>query len=137
MATLLLLACGKDEFQTVPQVKINSLSRTVLPLNGTMQIDLNFTDKEGDISEGRLVYKPVRLNKRPLQNNIPPYDTVSTPLPKFPKEVQGQIQVTFQYRDLHKSDLENDTINIRFVAYDKAGHKSDTVTTERIVVLRN
>ncbi|MBE7172747.1 MAG: hypothetical protein INR73_19375 [Williamsia sp.] len=136
-AVVLLSACGKDPFQTVPQIKIKSLSSTVVPLNSNLQINLGFTDKEGDISEGRLIYQPIRLNKRPLQADIPPYNIDSTTLPVFPKEIEGTMQVTLLYNNLHRSDLENDTINIKFVVYDKAGHKSDTVTTDKIVVLKN
>ena len=134
---VLIMACGKDKFETTPQIKIKSVSGNVVPLNGTLTVNLSFTDKEGDISEGRLVYKVFRLNKRPLPIIIPPFDTVSTILPKFPKEVEGQIQVYLKYTDLHRSDIENDTVVMRFVAYDKAMHKSDTATSEKIVVLKN
>lgn len=137
VAIVVLMACGKDSFQTNPQIKVKSLNNSVVPVGSSLLVTLTFTDKEGDISEGKLVYIPKRLNRRPLSSIIPPYDSVVNPLPKFPDKSQGEIQVSLPYSFLHKSDIENDTINIRFVALDRAGHKSDTVTSDRIVILKN
>lgn len=135
---VLLAACGKDNFETKPQIKVKSLNGNVLHLGGTLAISLTFTDKEGDISKGRFVYFPVRLNKRPLPSNITPYiDSIPYALPEFPDKSQGEIQLTLQYNDLHKSPIENDTIRLRFVAIDRAGHKSDTIATDKIVILKN
>lgn len=129
----LLVACDKDSFETKPQIKIKSLSTHVLPLQGNLMVYITYTDKEGDLSEGKLYYKPTRLNRRPYS---PDYNLDSTVLPKYPKEPQGEIQVNLLWQNLHRSDLENDTINIRFVVRDKADHVSDTITTEKIVILR-
>ncbi len=133
----LLVACGKDSFQTKPQIKVKSMNGNVVPVGGTLMVNLSFTDKEGDLGNGKLVYIPTRLNRRPLPPAIPAYDSVVNPLPEFPDKSIGEIQLSLQYSFLHKSDIENDTINLRFVAVDKAGHKSDTVTSDRIVILKN
>ena len=134
----LLAACGKDKFETKPQIKVKSVNTTVLPLNGTLDINLSFTDKEGDISQGKLVYYPQRLNRRALPSNVDKYlDSISLGLPKFPDETLGEMQLSLRYNDLHKSPIENDTIRIRFVAVDRAGHRSDTVNTDRLVILKN
>lgn len=134
---IIFAACSKDSFQTKPQIKVKSMNGNVIPGGGTLNINLSFTDKEGDLSEGKLVYIPSRLNRRPLPPAIPPYDSVVNPLPEFPNKSVGEIQVSLGYNYLHKSDIENDTIAIRFVAVDKAGHKSDTITSEKIVILKN
>lgn len=134
---VLLVACGKDSFQTKPQIKIKSMNGNVIPGGGTLSVNLTFTDKEGDLGDGKLVYIPRRLNRRPLPPAIPAYDSVVNILPKFPSKSLGEIQVSLGYNYLHKSDIENDTISLRFVAVDKAGHKSDTVTSDRIVILKN
>lgn len=105
----------------------------MLQLNRNLTVYITYTDKEGDLSEGKLYYKPIRLNKRPFP---PDYNLDTSALPKYPKEPQGEIQVNLLYQNLHRSDLENDTIHIRFAVTDKAGHTSDTITTEKIVVLR-
>ena len=135
---ILLVACGKDKFETKPQIKVKSMNGNVLTLGSTLGINLEFTDKEGDISKGRFVYFPVRLNKRPLPSNITSYlDSIPYDLPEFPDKSQGEIQLSLSYNDLHKSPIENDTIKLRFVAVDRAGHKSDTVASDRIVILKN
>lgn len=129
------LACGKDKFQTKPQIEIKSINGQVLPLNAVMNIHLGFTDKEGDIGQGKLVYSFLRLNKRPLPTGITYLDSIQVDIPKFPKESLGEMQLDLKYADLHKSSIENDTIRLRFVATDKAGHRSDTLTSDKLVIL--
>ena len=129
-----LASCGKGSFETKPQIKIKSISGNVVPVNGNLNINLSYTDKEGDLSEGIIFYKPKRLNIRPY---TPDYVPVTSTLPEYPKNPEGEIQLTFLWQNLHKSDQENDTISIRFAVTDKAGHASDTITTDKIVILKN
>lgn len=57
-------------------------------------------------------------------------------IPEFPNKPKGEFEVKFEYKNLHQSDIENDTILFKFIAKDRGGHVSDTVTTPTIVVLR-
>ena len=130
-----IVACGKDKFQTKPQIEIKSIYGQILPLNAVMQIQMSFTDKEGDIGGGKLVYSFQRLNKRPLPTGISYLDSIQVDVPKFPSKSLGEMQLNLKYSDLHKSSIENDTLKLRFVATDKAGHRSDTLITDRLVIL--
>ena len=130
-----LLSCGKDKFQTKPQIEIKSINGQILPVNAVMNVYMNFTDKEGDIGQGKLVYSFLRLNRRPLPTGITYLDSIQVDIPKFPNKSLGEMQLNLKYSDLHKSSIENDTIKLRFVATDKAGHRSDTLTTDRLVIL--
>ena len=130
-----LLSCGKDKFQTKPQIEIKSINGQILPLNAVMNVYMSFTDKEGDIGQGKLVYSFLRLNRRPLPTGITYLDSIQVDIPKFPNKSLGEMQLNLKYSDLHKSSIENDTIKLRFVATDKAGHRSDTLTTDRLVIL--
>ena len=131
---LFAIGCDKDKFQTNPQIEIKSYNTKEIGNGQTLQIRLKFTDKEGDIGGGRFVYIPKRLNVRPLPPQVPNYDSVRNNLPSFPDETDGEFLLTLPWLFLHKSDLENDTIVIRFVAVDRGGNKSDTITSDQLVI---
>jgi len=141
LALFVLGACGKDNFQTTPQVKVKSLNGNLIPVGGGLVINLEATDKEGDLSEGELVYFPKLLNVRRLAPNIPDYTPVTQGIPKFPDNSKTDLELrldrNFIYKDINARTGEdkNDTINIRIVVKDRAGNTSDTTTTETIVLL--
>src|SRR5688572_14270712 len=142
--TLIFLACSKDDFETKPQIEIKSASPKVVPQNGNMIVDLNFTDKEGDL-DAVYIWK-VRLNKlkRPtVRDSIPP-----RLIPEFPKNQKGELELNLTYqdhllsaqsprRDPITGRLEPDTLNMKFVVKDKAGNVSDTAFLNNIVILRD
>ena len=142
--TLIFLACSKDDFETKPQIDIKSATPTVVPLNGNMIVDLEFTDKEGDLADV-LIWK-VRLNKivRPtVRDTIPP-----RPVPEFPKNQKGELELDLQYqahlisaqnprRDPITGKLEPDTLKMKFVVKDRAGNVSDTSYLNNVVILRD
>src|SRR5690242_16247355 len=47
---LVIFGCNKNGFNTKPSIKIKSVDPTIVGVNGSMSIELEFTDKEGDIS---------------------------------------------------------------------------------------
>jgi hypothetical protein len=132
----LLFACDKDKFETKPQMEIDSYNTKTLPPNADLVINLKFTDKEGDLSKGQFTYYPVRLNRRGLPPSVPPYSPINLPIPEFNEHNKGEFELKVQWKFLHKSDLENDTIRIKFVATDLAGNMSDTVESDQLVILR-
>jgi hypothetical protein len=137
-----VVSCNKDKFQTKPQIKIKSTNyEEVVPKTGTLRINLEFTDKEGDVSDSILIVRE-RLNlKSPAVLPALPYK-----IPAFPNNSQGEIQVDLDYDfglTLGLSPIpvpgsvparnEPDTMNLKFVVSDKAGNKSDTATLGIIV----
>lgn len=137
LLTIAALSCGKDKFKTKPQIEIKSINNNVIARNQTLTIQLRFTDKEGDLADGKFVYIPKRLNTRPLLPTVPNYDSVKLVIPKFPDETDGEFAISLPWINLHKSETENDTIIMRFVVVDRAGNKSDTVSTDKLVILKN
>ena len=138
IAVIVIIACNKGNYQSKPTLKIKSLNGNIIPAGGTLNIAIEYTDKEGDLSQDTLLSIRVRQNRRPL----PPsggisVDTLHNIIPKFPEKVKGEFDVTFDWaKYLHQSDFENDTIIFKFVAKDGGGHTSDTVSTEKIVILK-
>lgn len=131
---VVLLACNKDKFQTKPSIAIVNYNTKVIGRDQELQIDLEFTDKEGDLSGGKFVYVPKPVTKRPPQQPYP--DSVVYVIPDFPDHSKGQFSIRMKWEELHKSDIQNDTLFFKFVATDRAGNKSDTVNSDQIVVLR-
>jgi hypothetical protein len=142
----LITGCSKDKFETKPQLKLLSVSDKVVPKNGTLDISLEFTDKEGDIYDSLFVSK-VRLNARTTTTTR---DSFRLKVPTFPNDTKGELAFTLNYQQhliSAQSPLtvpgtnnpvlfESDTVNIRLVLRDKAGNKSDTLVIDNVVVQR-
>jgi hypothetical protein len=132
----LLFSCHKDKFATKPLIEVKSYSSREIPPNGQLTLRLNYFDKEGDLGTGAFWAARYRLNVFPLPSNQNKADTLNYTLPDFPKRDNGEISLELGYASfLKESVTENDTIYFRIAVTDKAGNKSDTITTEPVVVL--
>ncbi|MDQ3682846.1 MAG: hypothetical protein M3352_07220 [Bacteroidota bacterium] len=140
---ILILACNKDKFQTKPQIKIVSVSDKFISSNGSIDVTLEFTDKEGDVNDSLFVIRE-RINRRgPLVRSPLPYK-----IPSFPNTTKGEFFVSLDYRSLtlNLSPIriigsvpvrnEPDTLNLKFVVQDKEGNKSDTATVDNVIIIR-
>jgi hypothetical protein len=137
------VACNKNKFNTRPSLTLKSVSSYVVPVNGTLTIEFEFTDKEGDISN-LLYLKKIRTNKRAVPTLR---DTLSLPVPDFPKNDLGVIRTNLDYQTYLVSAQnppkvgnppvnESDSLTLKFALKDKANNVSDTVTINGIVIMR-
>lgn len=136
----LVFACGKNKFETTPRIEIKSYSSKIIPVNGQLTLRLTYFDKEGDLSGGDFWLARYRLNRFPLPPAQDKADTLDAAhgyaLPDFPPRAKGEISLDFDYQGfLKESATENDTIYFRIAVSDKEGHKSDTISTDPIVIL--
>jgi hypothetical protein len=141
---VLIIACGKDKFQTVPQLKFKSRNTDIVPQNGALRLVVEYTDKEGDVSDSIFIVRQ-RLNKRgTVQLPASPYN-----IPDFPKTSKGEFEITLEYqfglvfglsplRVPGSNPVRNeiDTLNLKVVAKDKEGNKSDTLVIGDVYVIR-
>lgn len=137
---VLLFACSKDNYKTKPTLKITSVSTNVVGRGTSLVIEAQYTDKQGDLSHGVYYYYPLRLNQRPLgASDGLPYEVLHDTIPSFDVDWQkGTLQKTMNYDYLHRNtntDFPNDTIKVQIWVQDRDGNISDTVTTDKIVVL--
>ena len=144
IVALAIVACDKDRFQTVPQLKLKSRNTDVVPVNGTLRLNIEFTDKEGDVSDSLLIVRQ-RLNVRgATQLAASPYG-----IPDFPSTDKGEFEVSLNYqfglvfglgplRVPGSNPVRNeiDTLRLKIVARDKAGNKSDTLVIDNVYVTR-
>jgi hypothetical protein len=142
----LFVACSKDKFEDKPTIEIKSVGPTqVSYLSGSYaQIELEFTDKQGDL-DSVFLYKN-RLNRvqKPLLGPV-----LDFKLPTFPEKSKGEIKLTLDAASMlvavqfpssqqgAPNNREPDTIFFKIIVKDKAGNVSDTATTEPLVIERS
>ena len=140
---LFAAACSKDKVDTKPTIKVKSLSAKLIPVNGDLSINLEFTDKEADLES--IFVQKIRQNRRTTTTIR---DTFSLLVADFPKKTDGEVEVKlfYQFQLLSAerapanpnspTGFESDSIIIKMALRDKGLHVSDTVTTDQIVVER-
>lgn len=139
-----LVACNKDKFETKPQLKLKSVNNNEVRYNGNLVVNLEFTDKEGDVNDSLFVIRE-RMNVRgPIVSFPTPFK-----IPNFPERNQGELQINFDFQTelvfgipairipgTVPSQYETDTLRLKFVARDKEGNLSDTLTVNDIFIER-
>ena len=138
-------SCGKDRFQTVPQLRVKFKSTDIVPLNGTLTVRLEFTDQEGDVHDSLWV-KKTRLN---VKSTATIRDSLVYKLPTYPEKTRGEVEITLDYQSIisainppnipgsNPPQKEPDTLGVKFAIKDKAGHVSDSVSIGTVIVLRS
>ena len=134
-----IVSCGKDKIETTPSIKITSVSGDIVPVGGMLSVRMDFTDKESDLFD--LFVQKIRTNIKPTATIR---DTFALFVPEFTTNPRGNIEALLKYQDHLISAInpgsppntEDDTLIIRFVLRDRAGHASDTVSAGTIIVLR-
>ena len=139
------VACNKDKFQTKPTISIKSMTGDYIPLNASLRITLECTDKEGDVQDSVIVIKN-RLNKRVVPTLR---DTLRFKFPVFPSKPRTEIVLTFDYQN-HLISAQNppfipgsnppqrevDTLVFKIAVKDNAGNVSDTIISPQVKVFR-
>ena len=142
---LILTACHKDKFQTKPSLSIKSYNTKVVSApNGSLIVTLECTDKEGDVQDSLTIIK-TRQNIRVVPTIR---DILRYKFPGFPKNTRTEIQATLDYQTIlsainppnipgsNPPQKAPDTLLLQFVVRDNAGNTSDTITSDRIIVIR-
>ena len=133
-----IVGCKKNAYNTKPTIVLKSVSTDVVPISGNLVIQLQVTDKEGDVTDPALLFiRKLRLNQKltPILAN----DSLYYKIPAAPSSQDGTIQLNLDYNNFLASAItpsENDTIQFKFALIDQAGNVSDTISTNSIVVIR-
>ncbi len=129
-----LFACSKDKLKAHLQIEVASYNTKVIAPQQDLVIQLKFRNKDGDISGGKFVYIPIHTNRRPLPPDLVLAPVAST-IPQSPGNTSGFLQLKLPWNYLNRSPVENDTFYFRFVAVDRGGNNSDTLNSDRVVIL--
>ena len=134
------LSCSKDKFQTKPSIEIKSLNtHEVLSPDGHLEIRMEYTDKEGDLSDGILTYIRIRTNTRAIPNPgiNDKVDTVFSAIPEFPTTTKGDIFLNISYNFMDEDPDRNDTMFFKITVKDIKNNTSDTISTATVVAKQN
>jgi hypothetical protein len=136
IVSLVFFGCKKETYSSTPTLTYKSVNTTKLYPDQIIEFNLNFTDSEGDVIDTLYVQK-VSLNC--AASNF----SDRSPIPRFPttKNLSGEILVSYSnginnpgYITIASRCDYNDTCYFRFMLKDQAGNKSDTVSSDIIVV---
>jgi hypothetical protein len=140
---VILIACGKNKFETTPKLEIKSISADEIHPGESLRVVLQYFDKQGDLSKGAFTYIRVRTNTIPIPNPTAndKVDTIFTILPEFPDKSQAEIVQTISYNfmDENPDPLslgKNDSMYFKFVVTDKEGNTSDTISTKVVTAVQ-
>ena len=140
---LLVVACGKDNIDTTPSLKIKSISPMQVPGNGDLELRFTFTDKQGDIDSLYLYKVRTNQDQRPTQ-----FDSILYQIPEFPEKSKGELKITIQYnfgllsaitprfQQGAPNDKEPDTLVFKLYVKDRAKNASDTIFSDPVVIER-
>jgi len=140
----LAIACNKDKLETKPSLKLRSVSSSIVPIGGNLNVEFEFADKEGDISDTMFV-KKIRINRITVPTIR---DSFVLQIPKFNDKSRGIIELQLKYQNHLVSainppssggnppNLHDDTLIFKFALRDKGKNISDTVTSGPIVIVR-
>lgn len=138
---ILIVGCKKDEFQSTPKLTFKEVNTSTVAKGQVLRMTLSVTDLEGDIQDTIFIER-VATNcalsyfseRRKVPINVP-----------VTKNFRGDFIVSYAngsgiqgYENLNiqpKCNI-NDTCIFRFMLKDKANHKSDTISSSQIVLIK-
>lgn len=132
---LILSGCKKDKYDSKPSLKFLSVSKTELRSGDILVFQMEFTDKEGDISDSIFIQEIVPNCDRGF--------VAYYPIPQFPPQsnLKGLISFTMGYNATNYPRLSKfcpgsqpDSAIFKFFIVDKAKNRSDTVTSPLVVI---
>ena len=137
LAILLFGGCTKNTYNTKPTLKITSINGNVFENGSTMILQIQVTDKEGDVTDS-LFMRRIRLNQNVRATTA--VDSIYFKVPDAPNTTDGTIQLNLGYTNYLAAAIDpgnqNDTLVFKFALRDRAGNVSDTISTEPIVAIR-
>ena len=145
VTTALLAGCGKEKYQTKPQIKIKSVKVGNITdgLGNTgkvVEFDLTVTDKEGDVQDTIIIDK-IDAASPACPGNTLLGDTYK--IPDFPGEPNQQVTIKIKYSNINivgygllggsACSPRTDVSRFRFIISDKAKNR-DTITTDPVAL---
>ena len=137
LALGIIAGCSKDKYQSKPTLTYKKVNTKFLNNNETLTFTLHVTDAEGDLQDSLWVQESVK-------NCANGGFTAKYKMPDFTatKNLSGDIQICYSYginlgcpNISHSSCANrNDTATFKFWLQDLAKNKSDTISSEQVVI---
>ncbi len=136
----IIVACNKNKFQTRPSLEFKEVNNDTLSQGNLLRFTLEFTDKEGDVTDSIWIQRVSKVCPTSFPNPIR-YAIPSTFIGS--KNIKADFQINYRYNVINADyppiggcPNKVDTSVFRFWVRDKAGNVSDTVSSPNIVFLR-
>jgi hypothetical protein len=143
LTSFIFAACKKENAETRPSIKLVKVERQEVLYNSAqgilLDIDVEVLDKEGDVRDSIFILKRDVTRVGCNGNN----KTLFYNIPVYPNEQKEKVLFRIKFATLQIPDYvelsgsacpRKDTSVFRIWVKDKAGNRSDTVTTERIAL---
>lgn len=135
-----LAACNKDNFKTVPTVKIESIGPSEVTNGDIIQLLATVTDKEGDLQDSVIVVRK-KFNGSTLLT-VDSSARVSLKGLGSPVKDKIELRISISYGKLLPEyalfqDLERDfdrNFSVGLIVRDNAGNRSEYVESKQIVL---
>lgn len=134
-ALIILIACNKDKFTTIPQVKVTSITPAIVNSGNVVNVTGEYTDDEGDLDSVLVVYKwyngTIVVRKDTFR-----YDFAHTGVPDKTRE--AEIKLTFEYNtsNLGIQSLpgasKDTTATLGIVLKDKKANRSEYAESKQV-----
>lgn len=146
LTALLLASCNnKPIYPIVPEIAFERMSKDTVAEFENFQFNFSYKDGDGDLGKPEpdtlnydLFIQDMRTDTRPegvdsiLRYNLP----YLTPAARTPS-IKGSIQVNLQGGTaILNNNLSSQTFVFKIWIYDRAGHKSNVITTTPFTVKR-
>jgi hypothetical protein len=141
-ALFLFTACNKDKYTTKPQLEFKSAKNYNVERGDLIEFSIEFTDKEGDISD--TLYIQNRTASCPTSDYPAP---AAFKVPDFPtsSNVKGEFKIIFENGTNNTGNAiysanrcgRPDTTVFYFWIKDKANNISDTIKTDKPLIIQN
>lgn len=137
-----LVACSKDKFKTQPQVEIKEFGPDdEITLGETFTLRAIVRDKEGDLQDSVIFY---HKTFNPATMALLSHDSLTRyKLGDFGVPVNDQLEVQLRYSygvdrptayKLYNTVLQDRLLSIGIVVKDNAGHRSDYIESDKILL---
>lgn len=138
---LLLAACGKDKFQTVPQVEITSFGPDEVVKGQLIRLLANVTDQEGDVRDSVVFCRKIYST---TTGNLLTTDSMKKSLQELgiPSKQSYEIQLTMIYGESRPEigEIVNNSsgldrhFTVGLYVKDNGGNRSTYVESKKIVL---
>lgn len=142
IACFMVAACGKDKFETVPQVEIKSFGPDVVVKGDLFELVAEITDKEGDVQDSVLLVRK-RFTNGTIQVPTRSDDSLYVNLRDFgfPNKTTIELRILFAYGELIPGTLYYNIqeqvdrgLIYTLIISDRAKNKSKAVDTRMITL---
>jgi hypothetical protein len=137
LSAMIMFACNKDKFTTIPQVELKSISPETVFNGDVINLKGKYTDQEGDLDSVLIVYKWYN-NTTVVRKDTFRYSFEGIGIPANTRE--ADIVITFEYNTNNNPDLvllpgvsgKDTTASLGLVLKDKEANRSEYKESEKI-----